>query len=42
MQKRKSLYESIADTIVKTEGHKPYSLAKEVIENFDAHRNSKP
>ena len=42
MQKRKSLYESIADTIVKTEGHKPYSLAKQVIENFDAHRNSKP
>ena len=42
MQKRKSLYESIADTIVKTEGHKPHSLAKEVIENFDAHRNSKP
>ena len=42
MQKRKSLYESIADTIVKTEGHKPHSLAKQVIENFDAHRNSKP
>ena len=42
MQKRKRLSESIADTIVKTEGHKPYSLAKEVIENFDAHRNSKP
>ena len=42
MQKRKSLYESIADTIVNTEGHKPHSLAKQVIENFDAHRNSKP
>lgn len=42
MQKRKSLYESIADTIVKTEGHNPHSLAKQVIENFDAHRNSKP
>ena len=42
MQKRKSLYESIADTIVKTEGHKPNGLAKQVVENFDAHRNSKP
>ena len=42
MQKRKSLYESIADTIVNTEGHKPQSLAQQVIENFDAHRNSKP
>ena len=42
MHKRKSLYESIADTIVKTEGHKPRSLAQQVIENFDAHRNSKP
>ena len=42
MQKRKSLYESIADTIVNTEGHKPRSLAHQVIENFDAHRNSKP
>ena len=42
MQKRKSLYESIADTIVNTEGHKPHSLAQQVIENFDAHRNSKP
>jgi len=41
MHKRKSLYESIADTIVKTEGHKPRSLAQLVIENFDAHRNSK-
>ena len=37
MQKRKSLYESIADTIVKTEGHNPHSLAKQVIENFNAH-----
>ena len=42
MQKRKGLYESIADTIVDTEGHNPRSLAKQVIENFDAHRNSKP
>jgi len=42
MQKRKSLYESIADTIVNTEGHSPRSLAQQVIENFDAHRNSKP
>ena len=42
MQKRKGLYESIADTIVKTEGHSSRSLAKQVIENFDAHRNSKP
>ncbi|MEY8211366.1 MAG: shikimate kinase, partial [Gammaproteobacteria bacterium] len=42
MHKRKSLYESIADTIVKTEGHNSHSLAKQVIENFDAHRNSKP
>ena len=42
MQKRKSLYESIADTIVNTEGHKPHSLAQQGIENFDAHRNSKP
>ena len=42
MQKRKSLYESIADTIVNTEGHKPHSLAQQVIGNFDAHRNSKP
>lgn len=42
MQKRKSLYESIADTIVKTEGHNSHSLAKQVIENFDAHRNSQP
>ena len=41
MQKRKSLYESIADTIVNTEGHNSHSLAKQVIENFDAHRNSK-
>ena len=42
MQKRKGLYESIADTIVNTEGHNSRSLAKQVIENFDAHRNSKP
>ena len=42
MQKRKGLYESIADTIVNTEGHNSHSLAKQVIENFDAHRNSKP
>ena len=40
MQKRKGLYESIADTIVNTEGHNSHSLAKQVIENFDAHRNS--
>ena len=40
MQKRKGLYESIADTIVKTEGHNSHSLAKQVIENFDAHRNT--
>ena len=40
MQKRKGLYESIADTIVNTEGHNSRSLAKQVIENFDAHRNS--
>ena len=40
MQKREGLYESIADTIVNTEGHNSHSLAKQVIENFDAHRNS--
>jgi len=40
MQKRKGLYESIADTIVNTEGHNSHSLAKQVIENCDAHRNS--
>ena len=40
MQKRKGLYESIADTIVNTEGHNSHSLAKQVIENFDAHRNT--
>ena len=40
MQKRKNLYESIADTIVKTQGHNSQTLAKQVIENFDAYRNS--
>ena len=40
MQKRKNLYESIADTIINTEGHSSHTLAKQVIENFDAYRNS--
>jgi|TARA_B100002003_G_scaffold116765_1_gene107840 shikimate kinase len=38
--KRKEFYESIATLVVQTKGQRPKALAEQIIENFNAHRDS--